>query len=250
MKKEVEKSSGLDNSKETERVSSGIENFDELIDGGFEKNSINLIVGESGTAKSIFGVQFLIEGTKKNENGLYVTFEEEKDEFFSNMKELGLDLENLEKEEKFFFLEYTPKKVKTMLEEGGGIIENIILKKKIKRIVFDSISSFELLFKNEFEKRGSLLTLFNMLKKWGCTTILTYQGNPVNGKKIGHNSLGFESDSIIVLYFVRAKDERERYLEILKMRGTKHSTKIYPFIIENKNGIIVNKNPLVEKFKI
>jgi len=241
MKKEV---------KETERVSSGIENFDELIDGGFEKNSINLIVGESGTAKSIFGVQFLIEGTKKDENGLYVTFEEEKDEFFSNMKELGLDLEELEKEEKFFFLEYTPKKVKTMLEEGGGIIENIILKKKIKRIVFDSISSFELLFRNEFEKRGSLLTLFNMLRKWDCTTILTYQGGSINGKKMGPNSLGFESDSIIVLYFVRGKDERERYLEILKMRGTKHSTKVYPFIIGDKKGIIVSKNPLVGKFKI
>ena len=233
-----------------DRISTGIENLDNLIQGGFEKNSINLVVGGSGSAKTIFGVQFLIEGVKRNENGLYVTFEEEKDEFFSNMKELDIDLEEFEKNEKFFFLEYTPKKVKTMLEEGGGIIENLILKKKIKRIVFDSISSFELLFRNEFEKRSSLLTLFNMLRKWDCTTILTYQGDLVNQKKIGPNTLGFESDSIIVLYFLREKEERERYLEILKMRGTKHSTKIYPFIIENKKGIIINKNSISRKLKI
>ena len=89
---------------EEEKVSTGIENFDKLIEGGFEKNSINLLFGSTGSGKSIFGTQFLIEGIKKNENCLYVTFEEKKHEFFSNMKELGFDLDTLEKNGKFFFL--------------------------------------------------------------------------------------------------------------------------------------------------
>ncbi|MDD5192463.1 MAG: ATPase domain-containing protein [Candidatus Nanoarchaeia archaeon] len=222
-----------------ERIATGIKNFDSLVEGGFEKNSINLIVGSSGSGKSIFAVEFLIEGIKKGENCLYITFEEGKDEFYANMLEFGWDLAKYEKEGKFFFLEYTPEKVKTMLEEGGGTIESVVLTKNIKRIVIDSITSFELLFEKELEKRESALSLFNMLSKWECTALLTYEGTPSPEKKVTSRVLDFESDSIVLLYFIREKKRRNRYLEVLKMRGTKHSLSIYPFTIE-KTGIIVS----------
>jgi circadian clock protein KaiC len=228
-------------SKIRKKVSTGIPNFDKLIEGGFEENSTNLLVGSSGSGKSILAVQFLIEGIKKAERCLYITFEEKKDEFYSNMKEFGWDLKALEKKGSFTFLEYTPEKVQTMLEEGGGIIETIVLKKKIKRIVIDSITSFELLFEEDLKKREAALELFNMLRKWDCTSLLTYEGDPIRDKKATSRTLEFESDSIILLYFLRQKKERERLLEILKMRGTKHSTQIYPFSI-SKSGIVVSKS--------
>ena len=112
-----------------ERVATGIKNFDKLIDGGFEKNSINIIGGNSGSGKSIFSTQFLINGMKKNENCLYITFEEKKEPFYEHMKEFSWDLQKYEDIELFTFLEYTPSKVKAMLEEGGGAIESVILKK-------------------------------------------------------------------------------------------------------------------------
>lgn len=224
-----------------QKVSTGIKELDKISEGGFEKDSTNLIIGESGSGKTIFGVQFLIEGAKKGEKCLYITFEERKKNFYSNLGAIGFDLENLEKKGNFFFLEYTPEKVKTMLEEGGGIIETLVLSKKITRIAIDSMTSFGLLFRNDLEKRQSLLSLFNMLKKWQCTTLLTYEGN-VEENKIAPDILELESDSIIVLYFLRGKKKRERYLEILKMRGTKHSSQLYNFSIE-KNGVIIDKKP-------
>lgn len=222
-----------------ERIATGIKNFDSLIEGGFAKNSTNLVVGSSGSGKTIFAVEFLIEGMKNRENCLYITFEEGKGEFYANMLEFGWDLSEYEKEGKFFFLEYTPEKVKTMLEEGGGSIESIVLTKKIKRIVIDSITSFELLFEKELEKRESALSLFSMLSKWDCTSLLTYEGTPSPEKKVTSRVLDFESDAIVLLYFVREKKQRVRYLEVLKMRGTKHSLSIYPFSID-KTGIVVS----------
>ena len=62
------------------RIPTGIKNFDQLIEKGFEKNSINMLVGGAGSGKSIFATQFLIEGMKKGEKCLYVTFEEKKRE--------------------------------------------------------------------------------------------------------------------------------------------------------------------------
>ena len=129
-----------------------------------------------------------------------------------------------------------------MLEEGGGIIETIVLRKNIKRIVIDSMTSFGLLFEADIKKRQSILSLFNMLKKWNCTALLTYEGN-TQDKKVAPDILEFESDSIIVLYFIKGKERRERYLEILKMRGTKHSSQTYEFSI-GKKGIIINKKPV------
>jgi len=223
-----------------EKISTGIKEIDDMSGGGFEYNSTNLVIGDGGTGKTIFGVQFLIEGIKQGEKCLYVTFEEKKSAFFSNMNELGFDLEKLEKEEKFFFIEYTPEKVKSMLEEGGGVIESIILVKKISRVVIDSMNSFGLLFENEMNKRQSLLSLFNMLKKWECTTLLTYDKDMLDNK-IAPDILELESDSVIVFYFIRRKEERERFFEILKMRGTKHSSLLIGFTI-GEGGITIKKD--------
>lgn len=91
-----------------ERIPTEIKNFDALVEGGFEKNSINLLVGGSGSGKTIFAIQFLIAGMKKGEKCLYVTFEEKKKEFYYNMLDFGWDLEKLENEKKFVFFRIYP----------------------------------------------------------------------------------------------------------------------------------------------
>lgn len=231
-----------------ERIETGISNFDSLISGGFNKNTTNLLVGSTGSGKSIFATQFLIGGMKRGEKCLYVTFEESKKEFYENMANFGWNLADYEKRGLFTFLEYTPMKVKTMLEEGGGAIESLIIKKKITRMVIDSITSFALLFDNELEKREAALALFNMIANWNCTSLLTFEGTPLQDEKVASRTLEFESDAIILLYFIRKKQKRERYLEILKMRGTAHSKGVHKLAI-TKKGIQIEKRD-VKNLKI
>lgn len=224
--------------KKIQRVSTGIEGLDKLIVGGFKKNSINIAAGSTGSGKSIFGTQFLTNNLPKGEKSLYITFEENKKEFYSNMLGIGIDLEKLEQEKKFFFLEYTPQKVKRMLEEGGGEVESIILQEKIDRVVIDSITSFMLLFEKDIDIRKAILSLFNMLRKWSCTALLTYEGH-VN-ENVKTNVLEIESDSIILLHLTKTPFRRKRELEILKMRGTKHPTKLYKCKIGKKGFRILS----------
>ena len=54
----------------------GIAEFDEIIGGGFPKGSVVLIAGSAGCGKTIFSFQWLFEGIKSNENGVYITFTE------------------------------------------------------------------------------------------------------------------------------------------------------------------------------
>lgn len=230
--------------KENERLSSGIQGFDKNIGNGFKKNSVNLVVGGSGSGKTIFSVQFLMAGLLEGERVMYITFEEKKKEFYENMGKFGWDLESYEKKGKFFFLEYSPEKVQTMLEEGGGAIESIVLKYNISRIVIDSITSFALLFEQELKRREAALNLFSIIRNWKCTSLLTLEDEKPETEGGVASSIEFEADSIIVLYFVRRKIRRERFIEVLKMRGTKHSTEIHPFNITDK-GISVSSGHLI-----
>jgi len=220
--------------KKVSRVPIGIKKFDKLIEGGFEYGSVNLVVGGIGSGKTIFSMEFLIEGIKRNEPCLYIAFEESKEEFYNNMKEFGWDLKKAEDSGKFTFLEYSPEKVKMMLDEGGGAIESIVIRKKIKRLVIDSISSFSLLFDEESSRRQAIISLFDILKKWDNTALLTLQKDPqiYEMGKIYPSEL--QADSIINIYFPNINNKRKRYIEILKMRGTKHSTEMHELTIGNK----------------
>ena len=222
----------------SERVPTGVKTFDSLIEGGFKRNSVNLVVGGPGSGKTIFAIQFLYTGmVKYNENALYVTFEEKKEKLYDDMLSFGWNLKKLENQNKFVFLEYTPEQVKKLLVEGGGIVESIIEKYKIKRLVIDSITSFSLLYSDELAKKEASLALFEVINNWGCTAILTAQENKIDERSLS-SSIDFEVDSIILLYHPRVDHTRSRAIEILKMRGTKHSGRIYSLSID-KNGISI-----------
>ncbi len=227
------------------RIPTGIPSFDRLIEGGLEKDSTNLVVGGPGSGKTIFAMQFIMDGLKRGESCLFITFEEGKESFYHNMKRFSWNLEEYEKKGLFTFLNYTPGKVKSMLEEGGGTIESIIINNKISRLIIDSMTSFTLLFEDELEKREASLDLFNMIKKWDCTSLITFEGAPEGEQKI-YRALEFESDSIILMQFIRKLISRERTIEILKMRGTNHSKGLYKFKITRK-GIELSDSPIKSK---
>jgi len=223
---------------EEKRVETGVPGFDNLVGGGFEDQSINLIAGGSGSGKSIFAVEFLLRGITKGEKVLYISFEEKKQDFYENMTKFGWDLQKAEATGKFLFIEYSPEKVKMMLEEGGGAIESTVLKHKVTRIVIDSVSSFSLLFDDEQARRKAILGLFDIIRKWNVTSLLTVQHTPTSEKDRGLSYVEFEADSLIFLYNLRIDSNRQRFIEVLKMRGTDHSKTMHIFKID-RGGIKV-----------
>ncbi len=224
----------------TDRLTSGIPGLDRLIQGGFKKNSINLVAGEPGAGKTIFGIQFLVEGCKLGEPGIYITFEEKKEKLYEDMASFGIDLLKHEKKGLFHFLEYTPEQVKRLLVEGGGEVEALVEKIKAKRMVIDSITSLYLLYEDELTKKEAALSLFDLINKWNCTAILTSQAKASDNQALLEAGLEFEVDSIILLYHAKQKGERIRAIEILKMRATKIPSKTFGIDIKEKGLVVTN----------
>ncbi|MEK6812829.1 MAG: ATPase domain-containing protein [Nanoarchaeota archaeon] len=226
-----------------ERIPSGIFGFDVLVEGGFKRNSVNLVAGDPGSGKTIFAIQFLVEGIKKGEPGVYITFEEKKQKMYEDMLSLGWDLEAYEKQGLFAFLEYTPEQVKRVLVEGGGTIEVLIQKMKAQRLVIDSISSFTMLYQDELTQKEAAFALFELITTWNCTAVLTSQNTEIDKEAVSA-ALEFEVDSVIVLYHLKVKGVRKRALEILKMRGTKHPEKTFLLEITAK-GLKIDPQEIV-----
>src|SRR3989344_4162946 len=192
-KTEILKKSSERNIKPSGRVPLGIKDFDNLINGGFIKKSTNLVVGRAGAGKTIFAIEFLVNGIiNYGEPGVYITFEEKKEKLYNDMIEFGWDLKKLENDGKFAFLEYTPEQVKKVLIEGGGIVESLITKMKAKRIVIDSISSFALLYQDELTRKEAALALIALIDNWGCTAVLTSEETVIEYGNTISTALEFE----------------------------------------------------------
>jgi circadian clock protein KaiC len=227
------------------RVLTGIRGLDKLTGGGFERNSAVLIAGGGGCGKSIFATQFLNEGISvENETGIYISFEENKDRFYKHMLVFGWDLKKMEEQGRFIFLKYSPERIAKIVREKSKEIENSIREVEARRIVIDSLSAYTALFDTEAEKRKMLVALFDMIKEWDCTTVVVAEEDQHPDKHFS-SVMGFMADAIVLLYNEREpKGLRFRALEVFKMRGTKHESKICSMKI-TEHGIEVYPDTVV-----
>jgi len=216
------------------KVSSGIPGLDELMGGGFEDASINLVSGKTGTGKSIFCAQFLYNGAvKNNERGLYLTTGETIANIKKQSKTFGWDFGELEKKGMVKVMEIEPFDIETLIERITDNIEAA----KAKRVVIDSVSMFELYMHEPFKIRKSLFKVLQRLRDMGKTVLLVAEVLEDSKGLSRFGVIEFMVDSVIILQYLGIA-KHKRSLMIRKMRMTDHSTDIHPFDITPK-GIVI-----------
>ena len=230
-------------------VSTGIEELDNMLNGGIPKGRIVLISGSSGTGKTTLGMQFIYNGIKKfKDPGIFITLEQDKKKILEDMKSVGMDLESLGNDfqliggsiaEVMYYKDKTKANVEDFLKE----IEEIIQKTKVKRVVIDSINLLLMLFKTDEERRKILLTLSQLLSKNKCTALLICE---VKENTFDLSWYGFEefvADGVITLYNVKQEAIFHQGIAIRKMRGVEHTKSIYPYKITEKGIRIYPDEP-------
>jgi len=239
--KKYDKSSG---SKEGfERVKTGIEGFDELIEGGIPKSAFILLSGGTGTGKSIFGMNFLAYGAKNDEPGVYVSLEEGFDENKKQMALFGWQMDEMQKQRKLQVLQPKIYNFDKLVEA----IQEAIYSVKAKRVVIDSVSILELYFEDKFNTRRSILELARTLKGLNVTTLAITEADENTGKLSRDSVEEFVADGVIMLYLDRKENFMSRAISIRKLRATNHSLRIHPVQINKESGLKVY--PFEETFE-
>lgn len=231
-----------------ERISTGVPGLDEILKGGLRRGASVLVVGAPGTGKSILGLQFIYQGAKNNEPGLYLTAEENVSSLRDYAKSLGFDLEKYEKKGMITLLEQKLMDGKTLSIQ---VPFEIIRKKKIKRVVLDSLTYFHYIYSTDIlEFRKGVLGFLEEMKKLGISFLATSEKETSDIDAFIYQPHDFLFEGLILLVKIRKGATFERALSVAKMRGQEHLLDIFPLkITEGGMKVLPKQIPfsLIEK---
>jgi circadian clock protein KaiC len=228
-----------------EKIVTHIRGFDHISMGGLPKGRTTLVSGTAGSSKTVFATQFLLMGIQKsNENGVFITFEESPAEITRNMLSFGWDIEKLQAEKRWTYVDASPQPGESQVVIGeydlGALlarIEHAIHKVNAKRVALDSLGAIFTQFEDANTIRRELFRIAWALKKMGVTSVLTAERTNEYGDIARFGVEEFVADNVIILRNILEEEKRRRTIEILKFRGTLHRKGEYPFTIIPGEGI-------------
>lgn len=225
------------------KAPTGIPGMDEITGGGLPKGRPTLVAGGPGCGKTLFAMEFLVNGALQyDEPGVFVAFEENAEELAQNVASLGFDLKKLGKQKKLI-VDYVRVERSEIEETGDYDLEGLFIRLGYaidsigaKRVVLDTIEVLFSALTNEGILRAELQRLFRWLKDRGVTAIITAERGDGTITRFGLEE--YVADCVITLDH-RVNDQvSTRRLRIVKYRGSLHGTNEYPFLI-GKDGISV-----------
>jgi circadian clock protein KaiC len=207
-------------------VSTGNFELDGILDGGLPAHHVYLVEGDPGAGKTTLALQFLLEGVRLGERGMYVTLSETAEELRIVGRSHGWELDDVDicelmpsEEGLRQDAQYTmfhPSEVE--LSETTKAVLQEVEKKNPTRIAFDSLSEMRLLAQNPLRYRRQILALKSFFVGRKCTVLL------LDDRSSGENDLNLQSIVHGVINLEqRAPEygEERRRMRVVKMRGVK-----------------------------
>ncbi len=232
-----------------ERVHTGIDMLDGIIGGGFRQGKNYLLSGETGTGKTVFGLQFLLKGVELGENGVYVTVDEKPSDLIEDANSFGFDFEKKIDKNNLLVLDYSSH-FDQLREESKeidvrkivGDLNKYLKEINAKRLVIDPIAPFILKDESIWEIRKYIRALFYSLDTLDCTSVLT-STIPTGTNRLSQYGIEeFYASGVIVLSIQQLEKIRyRRIIFVRKMRGTPHELEPYIFDFEHGKGIVIQR---------
>lgn len=225
------------------RLSTGIREFDGIIEGGIPQGFFVAVTGEPGTGKTIFCLHFIEEGLKRGDLGIYVTTEESMGSIVNQASQFGMKFKDgLEKGRVIIVDAFMGSGEWSLRDLTVNNLVDTIIEAKRKmgygnaRIVIDSLSAFWL-DKPAMARRYSYYVK-RVLSKWGFTVVATSQYAITTADAFGW---GVEhiADGIIRFRRIVRGGKLRRYIIVEKMRQTSHSLIMYEIGIVDGRGLVI-----------
>lgn len=240
--------------KPIELLTTGIAGLDDILGGGLARNHLYLIEGDPGTGKTTIAMQFLMEGARHGQKGLYVTLSESKTELLEiadshdwaiediHTFELVPDENHLKAETQYTV--FSPSEIE-LADTTNAVLAEVERLQPV-RVVFDSLSELRLLARDSLRYRRQILGLKQYFAGRKCTVLLlddrTADGRDLQLQSIAHGVIMLESVE-------REYGITKRRLEVKKLRGAWFREGFHDYTIKHGGvevypRLIVSEHPL------
>lgn len=224
----------LQHAASTERVSSGIGDLDDMLEGeGYFRGSSILITGTAGTGKTTLATSFADATCRRGEKCLYVAFEESFGQLSRNMRSVGFELNPWIKKGLLIHKAWRPSQYG--MEMHLLRIHKLIEQFQPRAVVVDPITNL-IGGSTEKDVHAMLTRLLDFLKMRKITALFT--SLTAAGESLEHTNLAVSSliDTWVLLRDIELNGERNRAVYLVKSRGMAHSNQLREFVM-GKSGI-------------
>ncbi|HXG54249.1 MAG TPA: ATPase domain-containing protein [Vicinamibacterales bacterium] len=224
------------------RVSTGIPGLDTHLEGGLPRNRCVMVSGDTGTGKTTFGVQFLMEGIRNGEPGVLVSVDQKPQHVVEDAVGFGWNLADASERKQLALLNASPYFTASRGKPGldapsvARDLAQQVRRMQAKRLVIDSLTSLVPLGATLEEAQGFLRALFFSLDdNLECTVVMTahtsYAGEHAPAARLAEV---FASG-----LFELKRSAQGRSVTIHKMHGTSIEQLEHPLQIVRERGIVL-----------
>ncbi len=225
-------------------LTSGIAGLDTLLQGGFPGGRSIMLSGISGSGKTTFALQFLVQGALCGERGLLFSFEETAERLYQMAEGFGWDLRSLE-QQGLIHITFIPQ-TSIRVEQNLETMIELIARLQPQRFVIDSFSIFLHKIDNIALQREKVFQMTSLIQRMDMVGLLISDIPTSEPHQISR--FGIEEtivDGAIILSTELAGHKRRRYLEVFKMRSVKHITGRHRMNITARGIEVLYQEPVV-----
>ena len=223
-----------------EKISTGIPGLDKMLSGGLTEGMATIVAGSSGTGKKTLGLQFLNEGFKNREPGIFITLHNKPEDIVNMAFSYNINLKDALKDGLLEILYRSPTDL--IVDELLYSIKKTFNQMKVRRIVLDSLSDLMSSISDESYLRDYIYTLIDLFSTFKAASILTLEVTEMFGNfRIANQELFGLIPTLISLRYVEMESEVRRALSVLKFRGSNHDKGIHEYIITDEGIKIKTK---------
>jgi KaiC/GvpD/RAD55 family RecA-like ATPase len=192
--------------------------------GGFIKNTVNAVVGGMGCGKTIFCMNYLLEGLENGEKCMYASPDLDVDEFLRLAESMHWDFSK--------YIDNGQLNIMTVVAEDAASFIKMAF--EYDRVAVDALSP--LVIDVEAGSRKEIGWLLKNLKSKGTALITVEEPLRQNA-----DLLLLLADSVISLRYTGYGGPFSRTLRVLKHRMSWHGDGVYPFYIIEGAGIVIDE---------
>lgn len=223
-------------------IKTGIGGLDNMLYGGIPEGNQVILAGGPGAGKTLLAFETLYRNAKMGNKCLFFTLDENPKIVIENARQAFsqiTDIDDMIKSGNMVLDGEDPTEALGTGQDASGYefgklvsdIESLVTADGITRLVIDSLSVLEILVKDPLSFRKSMLSLANNFRRLGVTTILTSELADPERSGLKFSPEYFIFDGIITMYQTGQETRRMLGMEVIKMRGSKHSFVTAPYDI-------------------